>query len=71
MSASAAALLSEVLRLSEEERAMIAAKLLATIPVEAQDVEDEEFEVELDRRLEDFRRDPQSGIPWTELKEQK
>jgi putative addiction module component (TIGR02574 family) len=60
-------LLKAALALDERERAELAEELLATL---APEVEDEEAELlaELDRRLEEYERDPTSAVPWSELK---
>lgn len=70
MSTSAADLLSQVLRLPEEERAAIAERLLDTLPAESDQPEDAAFIAELDARLAEFLRDPKAAIPWSELKQQ-
>jgi putative addiction module component (TIGR02574 family) len=70
MSERVKALLAEALRLSEEERAELADGLLDTLEGPPSDIDamtDEEFKVELDRRHEEFLRDPSVGIPWEEV----
>lgn len=70
MSERAATLLAEALKLSEEERAALADQLYESLDV-ASDVDsmtDEEFARELDRRHQEFLRDPSVGVPMDEVK---
>jgi putative addiction module component (TIGR02574 family) len=71
MSERVATLLAEALKLSEDERADLADQLYDSIEGPSCDDEgmtDEEFKAELDRRHEEFLRDPSVGIPWDEVK---
>ena len=64
-------LLTEALKLSEDERAELAHELLDSLaanPPDASAVSEEEFKAELDRRHEEFLRDPSVGIRWEEVK---
>jgi len=71
MSERVATLLAEALRLSEDERAELADQLYDSIngpPRDYEGMTEEEFKAELDRRHEEFLRDPSVGIPWEEVK---
>ena len=68
MTTQAGNLLTEALSLSDVDRAMVAEGILATLDDEAADPSDDELEAELDRRLEEYRRDPTTSIPWSVLK---
>jgi putative addiction module component (TIGR02574 family) len=64
-------LLAAALRLSDEERADLAERLLESLDPPPSDIDgmtDEEFKAELDRRHEEFLRDPSVGIPWEQVK---
>ena len=61
-------LLEATLELPESERAEIAAELLATLGPDDTLVNDEELANELERRLEECRREPSSTVPWSLLK---
>lgn len=52
-------------KLSVAERIQLAEDLWDSIPLEAADIPlTEAQKAELDRRLEDFERDPDAGEPW-------
>jgi putative addiction module component (TIGR02574 family) len=71
MSEQYAGLLTEALKLSEHERAELAHELLDSLGADPSDVDamtEAEFKAELDRRHEEFHRDPSVGIPWEEVK---
>ena len=62
--------LSELLQLPVEERLKLVEALwdsIAEFP-EALELSAAQKQ-ELDRRLEDYRNDPEAGIPWAQLKE--
>lgn len=62
-------LLSAVLALSEAERALLVDQLLEAEPdASADEMSDEALEAELDQRFEDYRRDPTSAIPWSDIR---
>jgi putative addiction module component (TIGR02574 family) len=64
-------LLTEALKLSEDERAELAHELLDSLaanPPDVNAVSEEEFKAELDRRHQEFLRDPSTGIAWGEVK---
>jgi putative addiction module component (TIGR02574 family) len=70
MSERTASLLAAALQLSEEERAELVEGLLDSLGGPASDIDrmtDEEFAPELDRRHEEFLRDPSVGIPWEQV----
>jgi putative addiction module component (TIGR02574 family) len=63
-----ATLLAEIMRLPEDERRELVDEVSATLPEESVDfVLSEEQKAELDRRLEEHRRDPSSAIPAEEV----
>jgi putative addiction module component (TIGR02574 family) len=70
MSERTATLLAEALKLSEEERVELADQLYDSLdgpPSDYDGMTEEEFKAELDRRHEEFLRDPSVGIPWEEV----
>jgi putative addiction module component (TIGR02574 family) len=71
MSERVTTLLAEALNLPEEERGQLAYALLDSLdgsPSNIDAMTDEEFKAELDRRHEEFLRDPSVGVPWEEVK---
>lgn len=71
MSPHADELLAQVLRLPDEERAELVERLLDALDPPASEIDrmtDEEFAAELERRHQEFLRDPSVGIPWEEVK---
>ena len=71
MSERVTALLAEVLTLPEEDREQLAYALLDSLGGTVPNIDamtEEEFKAELDRRHEEFLRDPSVGIPWEEVK---
>ena len=66
MTPQAARILGEALRLPEAERTLIAERLLASLAPEADEQVDEELAAELDRRLEEYQRDPTAAVPFLE-----
>jgi putative addiction module component (TIGR02574 family) len=65
---SAALILAEALKLPAEERAALAEQLLDSVDDEAgksvDEMTDEELGAELERRHQEYLRDPSVGIPW-------
>lgn len=61
-------LLSQAMQLPEADRALIAERLLSTLSPDAPELNDDELEEELDRRLEEFPRDPTTAVLWSDLK---
>ncbi len=61
-------ILSQALQLPDADRALIAERLLSTLAPDACELTDDELEAELDRRLQEFERDPSSAVPWSSLK---
>jgi putative addiction module component (TIGR02574 family) len=71
MSKRTAALLAEAMKLSDKERAKLAEGILESLDNDTSDIDsmsDEEFTEELNRRHEEFLRDPSVGIPLDEVK---
>lgn len=61
-------ILQSALALPETERALLVDCLLETLPPKADDTTEDELLAELERRYEEFQRDPSSGILWSEIK---
>jgi putative addiction module component (TIGR02574 family) len=61
------ALFDAALALPETERALLVKRLLETLSPEPGELTDEQLEAELDRRFDEYRRDPSGGIPWSEI----
>ena len=68
MNTSTDLILSQALQLSDADRALIAERLLSTLSPAARELSDDELEAELDRRVQEFERDPTSSVPWSSLK---
>jgi putative addiction module component (TIGR02574 family) len=70
MSERSTALLAEALKLSEDERAELADQLYASLDEEPDidSMSDEEFAQELERRHQEFVKDPSVGVPMEEVK---
>jgi putative addiction module component (TIGR02574 family) len=64
-----ATILAEIMRLTPKERRELSDQLNATV------AEDEDFALtpeqmaEIDRRIEEHRRDPSSAVPWEEVRD--
>jgi putative addiction module component (TIGR02574 family) len=62
------ALVDAALALPEAERALLVERLLETLPPEPGELNEDQLEAELDRRFDEYQRDPSVGIPWSEIK---
>lgn len=63
-------LLKQALRLPVAERRKLADEIYDSIEAEDQHLHlTDEQKAELDRRMEDFRKDPDSSIPWETVRE--
>ena len=68
MSTDPQSILTAALTLPDADRAMIAERLMDSLPDNDVDgMTDEEFEAELERRHEEAMGDPSVMIPWTEF----
>jgi putative addiction module component (TIGR02574 family) len=70
MSERAATLLTEALKLSDEEREALADALWDSLDGPSSDYDamtEEEFKAELDRRAEELRQHPERAIPWEQV----
>jgi putative addiction module component (TIGR02574 family) len=67
MSDQTQAILDAALALSETERELLVQRLLESLP-SVDKLSDQELEAELDRRWEEYQRDPSASIPWSEIK---
>jgi putative addiction module component (TIGR02574 family) len=71
MSARFSTLLAEALNLPEEDRGQLAFALLDSLDGARPNIDamtEDEFKAELDRRHDEFLRDPSVGVPWEEVK---
>jgi putative addiction module component (TIGR02574 family) len=69
MTATATSLLESILALPEADRIAIAEALLSSLPEDVvQDLDDEAFAKELQRRSDEMDKDPSACIPWSEVK---
>jgi Putative addiction module component len=62
--------LDAALQLSAEDRGIIALKLLETLSPEDSEISDDDFEVELGRRLEEAHNDSTMTVSWASLREE-
>jgi putative addiction module component (TIGR02574 family) len=62
--------LDAALRLSPEDRGIIAERLLETLSPDDPELSDDEIEGELARRMDEASNDPSTTVSWTELKEE-
>jgi putative addiction module component (TIGR02574 family) len=70
MSSETQAVFDAALALPETDRALLVERLLESLPPDADELTEEEFAAELDRRHAEFLRDPSIGIPWEEVRRQ-
>jgi len=63
-------LLAEALGLSEQERARLAAELLASLDTETDDGAESEWADEITRRARRAHADPEGGIDWEVAREE-
>ena len=59
----------ELLKLSDDERVQLYSELGDTLFID-EPVTDPLIIAELDRRMEEYRRDPSTAKPWAEVREQ-
>ncbi|HEV3342778.1 MAG TPA: addiction module protein [Pirellulales bacterium] len=66
------AIVEAALALPEADRALVVERLLESLPPEndSDDLDDDAFFAELERRSLEFASDPSAGIPWSEVKRQ-
>lgn len=62
-------IMEAALRLSEEDRVTMVERLLETLPDDVAGPIDEMWAAELERRLEDYKQHPETGVRWEELRE--
>jgi putative addiction module component (TIGR02574 family) len=61
-------ILDAALALPEAERLSLVERLLETLPPAPQDdITEEDFLAELDRRAAEIKKDPSLAIPWTDV----
>ena len=68
MSDKSQAVFEAAMALSERDRAQLIQRLTETLSAEHEDVWDEKFAQELERRSAEFEQDPSCGIPWEQVK---
>jgi putative addiction module component (TIGR02574 family) len=56
------------LKLPDADRAWIAEELLESLSPPGDDMTEEEWEAELDRRVEEYKTNPESALTWDEVK---
>jgi len=70
MSDQTQSILETALSLPENERLAIAETLLQSVPDDIEALDDAAFAAELDRRWNEFQRDPSVAVPWSEVRRQ-
>ena len=61
-------LFEAALTLPEGQRLLLVERLLERLPADSEQLPDDEtFAAELDRRYDEFRRDPSVAIPWSDV----
>jgi putative addiction module component (TIGR02574 family) len=70
MPSSNQAIFEAALALPEAERALLVERLLESLPQEQEELTDDEWVAELERRSADFQRGTADAIPWSELKQE-
>jgi putative addiction module component (TIGR02574 family) len=68
MSTDSQVILDAALALPEDDREMIAERLLASLPLTTDGLDDGNMSAELDRRRAEHERDPNVARPWSEIK---
>ena len=63
-------LVAQALRLSESERVRVAAELLESVEGPADDVSDDEWLAEINRRADSVRRGENVGEPWSLVRDE-
>ena len=60
--------LNAALTLSEPEKVLLVERLLETLSSEPEELAEEDFAAELDRRWAEFQQDRSSATPWPEVR---
>jgi len=68
MSAKSRAVLNAALALPDSDRAKIAERLLESLRLTTDDMDDDALTKELDRRRAEYLRDPSVAQPWSKVK---
>ena len=68
MTAQANRLLKEALKLSEQERAELAAKLIESLDPEAEEEFRDNWQPEIERRLKNLKEGKTRTVPWEEAR---
>jgi putative addiction module component (TIGR02574 family) len=69
MTTQSEAIVNAALTLPEHERLQVAERILETLPSNLDDLDEEEFAAELERRRTEMMNDPSIGIPWKKVLE--
>ncbi|HKI36544.1 MAG TPA: addiction module protein [Gemmataceae bacterium] len=67
MTRQAQAICDAALALSEAERTELVERLLHSLPPDPDEMSDDEFYAELERRRAEIEKDPSAGVPWTDV----
>ena len=67
MSSHTESIYQAALALPDAERLMLVERLMETLPPSEDDLSEDEFIAELDRRFAEIQKDPTAGIPWSEI----
>jgi putative addiction module component (TIGR02574 family) len=68
MSTNAKTILDAVLALPDDDREMIVGRLLESLPMTTDGLDDDALSAELKRRKAEHERDPSVARPWSEIK---
>jgi|HubBroStandDraft_6_1064221.scaffolds.fasta_scaffold4433664_2 putative addiction module component (TIGR02574 family) len=68
MSTNTQAILDAALALPDDDREMIVERLLESLPLTTDGLDDEALSAELRRRKAEHERDPSVAQPWSEIK---
>ncbi len=64
-------ILEAALKLPDMDRAKIVQQLLDTLPPQVQSTFDDYWEEELERRFREFKESGETGIPWSEVRDER
>jgi putative addiction module component (TIGR02574 family) len=68
MSETAESILAAAMSLTDDDREMIVERLIATLPLTTDGLDDAALRAELQRRKAEHERDPNAVQPWSEVK---
>jgi putative addiction module component (TIGR02574 family) len=67
MSSQTESVYQAAMALPDAERLMLVERLMETLPSSEDELSEDEFIAELDRRFAEIQKDPSVGIPWSEI----